>query len=271
MCLGCGNSSIWYTNWLGSGPLCNKLEYVNIVDTDLTVRDIWCHGGWNLSRLAMTIPQMIRDSILHIPVPVNVDPNILDCWVWKGNKEGVYTVASGYSWLLRTARDWVSNRNWKWVWKLPAPAKVQHMVWLLLHHALPTNALRFKRGMSNSPNFQRCSGNIEDILHCLWDCPHIKELWMRLGLVQNPPFLVSNDPAIWVEKLSTSDVLTLFLAGIWWAWRWRNNMVLGNEVLSIDMIMYRVYSSHEEFTYFLAGEKLKLKQSRGIIHWSAPC
>lgn len=101
----------------------------------------------------------------------------------------MYTAASGYRWLLRTARDWNSSQNWEWVWKLPAPAKVQYLIWLILHRALPTNAFRHQRGLLTSHNCQRCSSNVEDIIHCLRDCPHARELWIRLGLVQHPWFL----------------------------------------------------------------------------------
>lgn len=64
MRLGCGSSSLWYTDWLGVGPLCNILDYVHIADIDLSVKDLWRHEVWDMSGLSTTLPPSIREHIL---------------------------------------------------------------------------------------------------------------------------------------------------------------------------------------------------------------
>ena len=51
--VGCGNGSLYYSNWLDVGPLCDMIPFVHIGDTDLSIRIfIWSQGsilkGWLL-------------------------------------------------------------------------------------------------------------------------------------------------------------------------------------------------------------------------------
>lgn len=103
--LASGMSSIWYSNWMGTGPLCRTLDYVHISDTQLVLRDVWENGSWRLDRLATPIPHDIRSSILNITVTNTISGQFPDCWVWSGSKEGIYKASSGYRWLLNRARS----------------------------------------------------------------------------------------------------------------------------------------------------------------------
>jgi hypothetical protein len=69
-----------------------------------------------------------------------------------------------------------------WLWRLKVPAKLQHFLWLCFHNALPINARRHHCNMVASPSCTRCSSPIEDILHCLRDCPHSIEFWLGLNM-----------------------------------------------------------------------------------------
>lgn len=40
MRIGFQSSSIWYKDWLRCGPLCNLVDFVNISDTDMHIKDI---------------------------------------------------------------------------------------------------------------------------------------------------------------------------------------------------------------------------------------
>lgn len=42
--LGDGSSSLWYSDWLGTGPLASRVPFVHITDTELRVADLW-QGG----------------------------------------------------------------------------------------------------------------------------------------------------------------------------------------------------------------------------------
>lgn len=94
--MGNGSTSVWYSDWVGIGPLCQLVNFVNISDTNLQLKDLWDNGSWCLDRLATQLPTFVRDAIMHVPIPVNVHEGLADCWVWKGGSDGVYTVSSAY-------------------------------------------------------------------------------------------------------------------------------------------------------------------------------
>lgn len=156
------------------------------------------------------------------------------------------------------------------MWKTPVSAKVRHLLWLILHHAIPTNMMRHNRGMSLVGTCQRCSGSVEDILHCLRDCPHSREVWMRLGFWVHPTFFRIHDVKQWIQTFANGDMAVLFMAGVWWSWCWRNNMVLGDGSWSINDVTHKILLSHDEFLSFLVLEKNRGMQRSQLARWSAP-
>jgi hypothetical protein len=174
--VGSGNSSIWNIDWTQLGPLCQLVPFVNISDSVMCLKDVWEDGRWNLQDLATMIPTDIVHYIHQLPAPNNLDVRLQDAWTWRHAKKGEYTCSSGYYWLLQQNRDWNVNCNMNWLWRLKVPAKLQHFLWLCFHNALPINVRWHHCNMVSSPSCTRCSSPIEDILHCLRDCPHSKEL-----------------------------------------------------------------------------------------------
>lgn len=183
-----GNTSFWYSDWTRLGPLCDSVNFVHISDTNLRLNQVWLTDRWAFERLSTILPQEITDMINGITGPTFFQPDMVDRWIWKGHHGGLYTVASGYMWLLKSQRTIANPHDWKWVWKASAPSKVQFLIWLIAHEALPTNDLRHRGGLASSSNCQRCSCNVEDIIHVLWDCPHAREVWYNSGLTIAPSF-----------------------------------------------------------------------------------
>ncbi|KAL6499590.1 hypothetical protein OROGR_027500 [Orobanche gracilis] len=56
-------------------------------------------------------------------------------------------------------------------------------IWLSMHDAIQVNANGFRRNLVESAACSRCSSPWEDTMHCLRDCPHSKELWLKMGVV----------------------------------------------------------------------------------------
>ena len=94
--------------------------------------------------------------------------------------------------------------------------------------ALPMNSLRHKRGLGTSPRCARCSGDFEDALLCLRDGPHSLDVWNHLGFSRESNFFLM-DAARWVKVMAMGSNGCLFLAALWWVWRWRLMTVIGNE------------------------------------------
>lgn len=151
-----GNSSVWYSDWSGRGKLCNLVDFVHISDTQMRLWDIWIDGSWRFNQLATIIPEQVKNLFLNVTIDNLLHEDLPDCWSWKGNNEGIYNASSGYSWLNSRMLIVSSPMDWKWIWKLHVPAKIQFFIWLVCHQALPTNAMRHRRHLSASPLCKRC-------------------------------------------------------------------------------------------------------------------
>ena len=76
--------------------------------------------------------------------------------MWKGSYFGIYTISSGYLWLLK--RQVTDNRedSWLWLWRLKFPEKWKFLIRLALHNSLPTNTLQATHGLGVSTSCVRC-------------------------------------------------------------------------------------------------------------------
>lgn len=63
-----GASSLWYSNWLGTSPLASRVPFVHILDTMLTVVDVWRQGRWSFEGLNTQISQEIKEEVMGILV-----------------------------------------------------------------------------------------------------------------------------------------------------------------------------------------------------------
>ncbi|KAJ1439443.1 Ribonuclease H-like superfamily [Sesbania bispinosa] len=62
--VGNGATSFWFTYWLGIGPLCMHVPYVDIHDVDASIRDVKVDNMWHLERLWTPIPHDIKERVL---------------------------------------------------------------------------------------------------------------------------------------------------------------------------------------------------------------
>lgn len=255
MRLNSGNTSFWYSDWTGMGNLCDLVDYVNISDTQLTLNQLWDNGDWALHRIATHLPDDVQRAIYDIHIPPHTNAELQDCWAWNGDQRGVYTASSGYKWLLNNTRVLPQNQDWRWIWKTCAPEKVQLLLWMIAHEILPTNELRFKRGIAQHAECQRCSTNCEGTLHLLRDCPHSREVWYRSGLRPARSFFTRTIVKEWIREHIKGRGECIFLAGIWWLWCWRNNMVLGDASWDVHQVLRRVFTSAQEYSQYLNPRK----------------
>ena len=80
------------------------------------------------------------------------------------------------------------------------------------------------------------------MLHCLRDCTFSKNIWLKLGFT-NHVFYSEAIAHGWVKINASGAHSTIFLAGLWWMWRHRNQMCLSHETWSLTQIHFRIQSS----------------------------
>ncbi|KAJ1398158.1 Ribonuclease H domain [Sesbania bispinosa] len=99
-----GDTSIWYVDWSGLGPLCTLVPFVHISDTQRSVKELWNNGTWDVSSLSTHIPEELLSHICSLPVPLHCSDG-LDRWSWSTSVDKNYSAKSAYSWLQNQWRN----------------------------------------------------------------------------------------------------------------------------------------------------------------------
>ena len=239
--LGSGNLSLWFDTWHKDGPICTMVDYVHVSNSHLTLRDLWWDDVWHFDMLCTTLPVNIQEFISN--QCLTSFANCEACWIWTGMESGIYSAASAYRWLTSSLHGAERVDSWSWVWKLAGPEKYHLFVWLILHEALPTNSLRYKRHLLDSATCNRCQIAGEDMVHCLRDCGSAKSLWLELGFGADTEFFM-DDLHSWLHRHLKDKSDLLFLTSLWWIWRWRNQSLFGDHNWPMHYVLHEVWSSH---------------------------
>nr|GMD63473.1 uncharacterized protein LOC109159432 [Ipomoea batatas] len=180
-----GGCSATYRGWCGD----TDLGYA--MDEDV-VKDLF---------VATDVP-----SILATPV----SPTSRYVWLWQGDVRGIYTVRHGYNLLTSAsihANPQVHFVEWRKLWKLPVPPKVENLLWRCMWNILPVRVLLRNRhvwdGRQGSSvqhsdclamllNTALCSPSVKDFVH----------IAAKLWLVWN-----ARNDAVWKGKFLRVDYL----------------------------------------------------------------
>ena len=101
-------------------------------------------------------------------------------------QSGEYSVKSGYFFLKAETSNNSSSTQilqgttkppWKQVWQLAVPSKIKIFLWRATRNALPTNVNLVRRCVMVDPTCCACQNNEEDVLHSLWSCPSLSQVW----------------------------------------------------------------------------------------------
>lgn len=60
-----------YDRWMMEDRLCNMVDFVNISDSTLRVRDVWRSGKWHFNELSTIITPELWNKINAVPVFLN--------------------------------------------------------------------------------------------------------------------------------------------------------------------------------------------------------
>nr|XP_027086510.1 uncharacterized protein LOC113708247 [Coffea arabica] len=122
-----GQCNFWFDNWMGSGPLCQRLQSVS----DHLVRDFVLNGRWNQQLLRLWVPDDIVSEIVTKVAPVG---SADDRAVWALTESGDFSIASTYVLLgSQTPSSFMFDR----VWHPVIPIKISFFMVRLLRDRLP--------------------------------------------------------------------------------------------------------------------------------------
>ncbi|XP_016178767.1 uncharacterized protein LOC107621248 [Arachis ipaensis] len=255
--------SFWFDNWSIEGPIAQDVPFVHISDSDLTIRDVWKDGQWNLHDIFSIILEDVKQRLNAYNPDLNAGES--SGWSWGVASSRLYSARSGYSWLAKRKFDWNEHDNWLWIWRLHIPEKYKFLIWLSLHNAIPTAEFRLGRGLALSSTCQRCQNGSESILHCLRECPSAKEVWNLLGLYSDNSNLHD-----WLYRGARSENIFLLFSTIWWIWRSRNHDLFNiDDSWSASKVVSLIRSSVREFHTIFAMHQ-SLSPPSLCLHWIPP-
>ncbi|KAK7269581.1 hypothetical protein RIF29_22313 [Crotalaria pallida] len=216
--VGRGEVSFFFDKWLSHEPLCRKVPWVATQDIALKVKDVCWQGVWHWDCIYTLLPHEVRQSISRSGIIIN--ESIPDCITWKGALNGVYTAKSGYAWLIENDMVHQNFSSWNWIWKLRVPYRLNFFLWLVCHHAIPTNTLRWKRRCAHQDVCERCGIDAETVFHCLRDCDKASAVWRKLDVDGLNWFWNENDIMKWIQS-GLKNLGIIFVTVAWWIWRAR--------------------------------------------------
>lgn len=174
--VGNGNDiSLWHDWWCGTQPLAqqNNCYQSNALDKVNSILDD--EGKWDIDLLSNIDNQQDLNEILKVNRPRYV--TFIDTPTWVPSSSGNFTTASAFTFITNSE---LSDRDWKWTWKLKIPQKLKYFLWLVLKGRLLTNQLRVVRHLADTNTCPRCGQYSEDMAHLLRDRTTSRVIWFTI-------------------------------------------------------------------------------------------
>lgn len=176
-------------------------------------------------------------------------------WVCSGNK---YKSADGRKFLCKEMI--LSRGNWKSIWKLRIPTKVQLFMWKVEHGVLHTKVLLSKRmrGVFTNVQCAFCGLQEENQEHLLWLCLYVKKIWVKV-----------------FDWRGISSKFNLIADGCYWNWLsfYQNSKVKIGWSISITATLWSVWLYRNLMVFegkrYKEEEVVWLIKQRSLLWWSA--
>ncbi|GAU36575.1 hypothetical protein TSUD_362450 [Trifolium subterraneum] len=133
----------------------------------LFVRDLLHENykAWNIAKVRNMFSGDVAERILETPLVHSVRE---DKVVWEEERNGCYSVKSGYKLAMRYiigSDKYHVAGNWNGIWKAQAAHKARHLLWRLCRGCLPTRYRLLERRVECNLNCPVCDEEIEDEIH----------------------------------------------------------------------------------------------------------
>ncbi|GAU46081.1 hypothetical protein TSUD_239680 [Trifolium subterraneum] len=126
--------------------------------------------------------QDVAEKILETPLVSSVRE---DKVVWEEERNGCYSVKSGYKLTMRYiigSDKYHIMGNWNGIWKAQAPHKARHLLWRLCRGCLPTRSRLLERRVECTLDCPVCDEEIEDELHIFFRCVVARDSWSAVAM-----------------------------------------------------------------------------------------
>jgi ribonuclease HI len=276
---------IWKDNWLPEqeGHKTWSLEpsgnpYKHVKDLILPISKTW-----NSNIISSLFQPFEAQQILNLPITNTSYP---DEFYWPNNKEGIYTVKSGYQAIL----EWQSRDNdpttsnpkedshiWDKLWKQQIPPKHKHLMWRVFHNALPVRGNLITRGIQCSPLCPRCNSKIESIDHIFKDCEWSRRVWFASQLSINFNYQSNKNFRDWLHEMfakAKSETIETISSLCYHIWKARNMLVFQQKDAPVTLIIEHANSNLADYKKHLNKGPQRTSTNnpnrRNELNWTPP-
>jgi ribonuclease HI len=234
---------VMHEPWLRTSDACCLRAPQNREVYNITVHDLLLSNmkRWDENKIISLFPVDVAHDIIAVPLLEVVTEDRL---IWREEKDGVYSVRSGYRvYMKQKNRGYGNNKEdgWRNLWKIHAPPKVKHLLWRVCSGCLPTRPRLRTRYVNCPSECPMCSSCEEEEQHLFLSCDMIREAWEVMGLAQIilsrlHRFTNIRDIFFDICRLETAMVAGKCATLLWFAWQNRNNKVWNNDSLHARQI-----------------------------------
>ncbi|KAL8131971.1 hypothetical protein AgCh_007755 [Apium graveolens] len=216
-----------------------------------------------------------RDAKLILSIPLRDADS--DCWFWKWDKKGQYTVRSAYTAIQEVKQSYIQNDSisWKKLWNAKVPLKVKHFIWSAVRNILPTKDQLLTRRVDVNDKCPVCNDEIEIVYHVLVTCSMAKQYWNDLGINTEENNSSSFDR--WVnsifQKCKIIELQEVFMV-CWSLWNNKNEVIWNqrgkeySDVCKLAKLLLNQWKNAQDksFDHFLGF----MGQEDGKERWEYP-
>lgn len=276
---------VWIDKWIFDECARRPVGLHSLMNINLKVASlIDCHSGlWNISLLRRLFHY---DDVMRIlSTPPLLARKDSFCWAW--NRNGVYSVRSGYEMIFRLANkekfseSTISPALFSVLadcWKVKTAPKIQVFLWKNIQGAIAVSARLATKGIKNYDGCLLCGAEEETINHILFLCPYARQVWALSHIPSpfggfGPSEMVNLKYLITLQKEAkcTIESRSVFPWIVWLLWKNRNKLLFNGSLYPPDLLIQKAY---EDSTAWLSAQLLSpevfpislMKDS----HWSPP-
>nr|XP_023877746.1 uncharacterized protein LOC111990191 [Quercus suber] len=247
---------IWSDPWL---PSLEHLRILSPVLDGLQEATVDClinptPRSWDRAALLGYFAPVETELILKIPLSPTV---VQDKLIWPHVPNGVYTVRSGYRFLVQEKSDSPSSpfsysesaSVWGRIWRLSMPNKVKNFLWRACREALPLKMNLVRRKVIEEDVCNHCNLKAEDGFHALWDCSALSAIWetdIMWLFCRSKRF--SNFYELTRFVLESDRRPELFALITWTIWFRRNQLRTSNKAFLLSQVVPSAMHMLQEFT-----------------------
>ncbi|XP_057423561.1 uncharacterized protein LOC130717370 [Lotus japonicus] len=176
-----------------------------------------------------------------------------DIVIWKDNRDGQYSVKSGYKQLRciqniqQTTGPSHSNGSklWQQIWAMKSLPRCKELIWRASKEILPVKMNMKKRGMNIDPICPCCGEEEETTIHALLTCEPVRRIWFASHLNIHISMDTPDNFLCWLERILAhpeKDTMAEVFNMIWAIWGRRNAWTFEQQLWDINRTLAKATS-----------------------------